>query len=265
MKRLILLLMLTLSGILSGCAIYDVEAHGRFDNHARYSADLNLSWGEGNYYYDPFYGVYLSYSHPGSYWSGGYYYYFSGNHWMRSNHWHGPWLSVAPRAIPSSVHSFRSYVHAHPQRFSRVKKLKPSRYEHYRDRSDGRLNRDGDRYSRRYSSEPQRRSQAHSSSTYRRDSERHQDRGDGGKKSHSPAGEHGKSLHSSNDRRSKPFARNYDKSTSHAKSAPVKQAKPRQDKAREVAAHRIHQQEQRQAKKLSKTVRNGEGPTRNRD
>ncbi len=148
MKRLALILTLGLTATLSGCAVYEVEAHGRTD----FDADVRVSWGTGNYYYDSYYGVYVSYGYPGSYWMDGYYYYFSGSHWMRANHWHGPWLTVAPRFVPTRVHGYRSHVYRHADRYPRVKLSPKMRYDRYSDRHDGHLSRDRDRYSREYHS-----------------------------------------------------------------------------------------------------------------
>lgn len=162
MKKLTIILTLIAAASISGCAVYDVEAHGRYD----YDADVRISWGVGNYYYDPAYGVYVSFGYPSSYWADGYYYYFSGSHWMRSNHWHGPWLTVAPKFVPTRVHGYRSHVYSHPERYPRVR-LRPShRYEDSRSRqqyshSHSDRYRDESRKNERYSSDNQSQRYAH--------------------------------------------------------------------------------------------------------
>jgi hypothetical protein len=128
MKKLIFLLVVMSSLGMSGCVVYDADAH------ANYDVDVRASWGVGNYYYDPHFGVYVSYGYPSSYWVNGYYYYFSGSHWMRANHWHGPWLTVAPKFVPSRVHGYRTQVHAHPERYPRVQLRPNTRYSRYEGR-----------------------------------------------------------------------------------------------------------------------------------
>lgn len=144
MKRLALIVMLSVNALLSGCAIYDVQAHGDYD------AEVRMSWGVDNYYYDPFYGVYVSFGYPSSYWIDGYYYYFSGSHWMRANQWHGPWLTIAPSFVPRTVHGYRSHVHRYPDRYPRVKLRPDVRYHHYHDRHEGRDSHPKGRYRHEY-------------------------------------------------------------------------------------------------------------------
>ena len=125
MKKLMFLLVMMSSLGMSGCVVYDADAH------ANYDVDVRASWGVGNYYYDPHFGVYVSFGYPSSYWADGYYYHFSGSHWMRSNHWHGPWLTVAPKFVPTRVHGYRTRVYAHPERYPRVNIHPNSRYTRY--------------------------------------------------------------------------------------------------------------------------------------
>lgn len=144
MKRLLLTAILSCNALLSGCAIYDVQAHGDYD------AEVRMTWGVDNYYFDPYYGVYVSFGFPSSYWIDGYYYHFSGSHWMRAHRWNGPWLTVAPKFVPRSVHGYRGHLERYPERYPRVKLHPKVSYHHYRDRREGRADHTHTRYRREY-------------------------------------------------------------------------------------------------------------------
>lgn len=140
MKRLILSAIMCCHALLSGCAVYDVQAHGD------YETDVRVTWGVDNYYYDPYYGVHVSFGFPSSYWIDGYYYHFSGSHWMRAHRWDGPWLTVAPKFVPRRVHGYRGHVQRYPERYPRVKLHPRVSYHHYRDRHDRRADQSHTRY-----------------------------------------------------------------------------------------------------------------------
>ncbi len=111
-----------LSFSLTGCVVYEQShAHESRDRdryeERDYQPDVRITWGVGNYYYDPYLNLYVSYGFPSSYWLDGFYFRYSGDSWMRAAHWHGPWVTVGPRFLPRRIQTFRHDYARYPKRY----------------------------------------------------------------------------------------------------------------------------------------------------
>jgi len=172
MKALTIIGVIGLSTALTGCVVYEQgHAHERPYNdryeEPDYQSEVRMTWGIGNYYYDPYLDLYVSYGFPSSYWLDGFYFRYTGDMWLRSAHWHGPWVTVTPYYLPRRINTFRDYYTRYPKRYPNKIRL-----DAYRDHNKGHDNVRSNEGHRANYPKPSRYSDGKDSPKYRDDNKR---------------------------------------------------------------------------------------------
>lgn len=140
MKAILAIGAISLSSILTGCVVYDSEAHQEHYQRPEIQTHIRANWGVGSYYYDPYLDMYVSYAFPSSYWLDGFYFRYSGDIWYRASAWNGPWLVVSAGYLPQRIHSFRHHYARYPSRYPHKIRLEQYRQDGHYDRHDDHRN-----------------------------------------------------------------------------------------------------------------------------